>query len=182
MHRFSIIGPIVVLGFTTAPTEGQQATAPHSHKPADGAYKVAFWYEADQPVTSLKYQAYNLAKGEYDEKAVDRWFRSILDHDPNHGAYIRDIQTTGFPGATEQERLASAIEHEKGRWAALHRKLSPPLPKLNDISPTYTRTSFYRPPLSSPGSPGSPITPGYPGVYSNPPVSPFPYPYRSGPR
>ena len=151
-------------------------------KPPGEAYKVAFWYDADQPVTSLKYQVYNLAKGEYDEKAVSRWFRSILDNDPNHGAYIRDIQTAGLPGATEQERLASAIENEKGRWAALHRKISPPLPRLNDISPTYTRTSFYRPPLSSQGSPGRLPSPGSPGVYSSPPGSPFPYPYRSGPR
>jgi hypothetical protein len=173
----SVLEIVLVLGMT-API----AQAQISPKPPVGTYKVAFWYDADQPVTSIKYQVYDLAKGEFDEKAVDRWFHSILDHDPKHGAYIREIQTAGFPGATEQERLANAIENEKGRWAALQRTFSPPLPRLNDVAPTSTRTSFYRPPLMSPGGPGSLPSPGSPGIPISRPSSPFPYPYRSGPR
>ncbi len=175
--RFSMLELALVL-IMTSPISRAQAPA----KPPGGTYKVAFWYETSDPVASLKYRAYDLAKGEYDEKAVDRWFHSIMDRDPNHGAYIRDVETAGFPGATEQERLAIAIENEKGRWAALQRKISPPLPKMNDFSIYQSRTSFYRPPSSSPGSPGRLPSPGSPGVYPNPPSSPFPYPYRSGPR
>ena len=112
LHR-STIRPILVLGLMTAIAEAQQATAPPSMKPTPSPYKVAFWYDADRPTTTLKYQVYDLAKGEYDEKAVNRWLRTILDKYPNHGAYVRDIQTEGLPGATEHERLALAIEHEK---------------------------------------------------------------------
>jgi hypothetical protein len=177
MLHHSMIKPILVLGLMTSCAEAQQATAPPSLKPIASPYKVAFWYEADHPSTSLKYQVYDLAKGEYDEKAVDRWLRAILENHPNHGAYVRDIHTWGEPGATEPERLASAIEHEKQRWADLCRQPSRPIPSWTSrlesagLSGRSTgRASFDRP---SPGSPGG---------FSNPPTSPFPYPYRSGPR
>jgi len=180
-----MIAPVLVLGLIASFAEAPQATASPFAMQAGRAYKVAFWYEADRPTTTLKYQVYDLARGEYDEKAVDRWFYSILNNDPDHGAYIRDIRTDGFPGSTEQERLANAIETEKWRWAALHRKISAPIPKLIEAPQVYTRTSSYQLSPSSPGSfssPGGPGSPGVSGGYANLPSSPFPYPYRSGPR
>jgi hypothetical protein len=142
------------------------------------AYKVAFWYDVDQPVKTLQFRAYDVAKGEYDAKAVDGWFRNIFDHDPKHGAYIRDISTEGQPGETEPERLKSAIEAEKKRWAELQRKPSIPIPNVVGRSAGRTGSrsnSESRIPFDRPA-------PGSPGVMANPPTSPFPYPYRSGPR
>ena len=172
-----LLGVIVRQSDAQGPTA--EVRADRSTARASSVYKVAFWYESARPTTSLKYQVYDLGKGEYDEKAVDRWFRTILDNHPNHGAYIRDIRTEGEPGATEPERLARAIEREKRRWADLHRQPSKPIPRLietpakghrTDRNETPGRTAFERP------------SPGSPGEGSNPPTSPFPYPYRSGPR
>jgi hypothetical protein len=173
MRHHPILNLVLLPVLMTSPAEAQPLATPPG-----GPYKIAFWYEADRP-TTLKYQVYDLSKGEYDEKAVDRWLRTILDRYPNHGAYVRDIQTRGEPGATEQERLASAIGREKRRWADLQRQASRPVPWLIETSATVyqkprtetpSRTSFDRP------------APGSPGIIYRPPTSPFPYPYRSGPR
>ena len=151
--------------------------APHPARPTLGPYKVAFWYEASRPTTSQKYQVYDLSKGEYDERAVDLWLRTILAKYPGHGAYVRDIRTEGLPGATEPERLALAIEQEKRRWADLNRRASRPIPGL--VESTRSRT----PPDRMQGrAPLDRRAPGSLGGDSNPPASPFPYPYRSGPR
>ena len=155
------------------------AAAQPPANPAGGPYKVAFWYEADRPTTSIQYQVYDLSKGEYQEAAVDRWLRTILAKYPGHGAYVRDIRTQGLPGATEADRLALALDREKLRWAELQRQPTKPVPRLIETSTTLrlspvsespSRTSLDRP---APGSPGTP---------SRPAASPFPYPYRSGPR
>jgi hypothetical protein len=144
---------------------------------AGRAYKVAFWFEVDRPLSTAQYRAYDLAKGEYDVAVVDRWRRTILEKHPRYGAVVRDLTTVGEPGATEFERLASAVGREKRRWADLNSRSSRPVPDLVGPAPInktrdkgVSRASFDRP---SPGSPG-PVT--------NPPGSPFPYPYRSGPR
>jgi hypothetical protein len=174
MFRHSL--SLFILGILTS-----SALAQLPQNPPGRAYKVAFWYDSDQPVSTLNYQVYDVAKGEYDEKALDRWFRAILDHDPKHGAYIRDLSTEGQPGDTEADRLKSAIEAEKKRWAELHRQPSKPIPNVVGRSTVRyrsigsaisreSRTAFDRP------------APGSPGVIANSPTSPFPYPYRSGPR
>jgi hypothetical protein len=151
-------------------------TTTHAQQ-AGRAYKVAFWFEIDRPFSSLQYRAYDLAKGEYDAANVERWRRTILDKHPQYGAIVRDLTTVGEPGATEAERLANAVDREKKRWIDLNSRESRPLPKLVGPAPSIksrdkgvSRASFD---LPSPGSPG-PI--------SNTPASPFPYPYRSGPR
>lgn len=172
---------ILVPGLIVSQAQARQ----HSSKPLAGTYKVAFWYDSDRPTTTLKYQVYDLSKDEYNEPSVDLWLHGILDDDPAHGAYVRDIRTESLPGASEKERLALAIQNEKARWAELHRRPSPPLPKVVDTSVMSSRTSYYYPPrglVGGPGAPGSPGAPGNPGVYSNLPSSPFPYPYRAGPR
>jgi hypothetical protein len=168
---------ILALGLLTSIAQAQPAPTP----PTGQAYKVAFWYLSDQPVSSLKYQVYDVAKGQYDAKAVDRWSREILDHHPEYGAYIRDISTEGQPGATEAERLDAAIATEKGRWASLQRESSKPIPRIISLSPV------------RPGLQGSRMLQmnrmgldwpalGSSGAMSNLPTSPFPYPYRLGPR
>jgi hypothetical protein len=170
---------ILALGLLTSFTQAQPVAVQSA--PSGHAYKVAFWYLADQPVSSLKYQVYDVAKGQYDAKAVDRWSRDILDHHPEYGAYIREISTEGQPGATEAERLDAAIATEKGRWASLQRESSKPIPRITNLSPV------------RPGLPGSRMLQGsrmgldWPalgssGEMSNLPTSPFPYPYRLGPR
>ena len=95
------IVPTVLLGLMAPAAGAQQATAPASAaaKSTGRAYKVAFWYDADRPTTSIKYQVYDLAAGEYDAIAVDRWFALILRNYPRHGAYVRDIRTEGLAGA-----------------------------------------------------------------------------------
>jgi hypothetical protein len=167
MIRQSMIGAALVLGLMGSTTEAQ----------SDGrAYKVAFWYELARPISTIQYRAYDVAKGEYDKAAVDRWLQTIRDKHPNSGAYVRDLRTGGEPGATEAERLASAIGRERQRWADLNRRPSRPVPNLVGPSPYFSprardsgRAGFDRP---SPGSPGGP---------ASPPTSPFPYPYRSRP-
>lgn len=136
------------------------------------AYKVAFWLDLDRPLSTLRHQAYDLAKGEYDEAAVARWRRTIFEQHPTYTAFIRDISTIGEPGENEAERLANAIDREQRRWTGPISRVAVPSP--GPIS----RSKFgvaNRPGLdrSSPGSP-APTT--------NLPGSPFPYPYRSGPR
>jgi hypothetical protein len=176
MLRPSLIGPTLALGLMTSIAGGQGPAAPRSAPSPGRDYKVAFWYDADRPTSSIHYRVYDLARGEYDAKAVDRWLDLILSRYPDRGAYVRDIRTAGFPGATEADRLANAIDAEKARWAALRRTVSPPLPRL--VSPlgspgpragTVGRSMFDRPP------------PGSPGGLGNPPASPIPYPYRSRP-
>ena len=141
-------------------------------------YKVAFWYDHDRPFSSARSRAYDVAKGEYDPAAVEAWRRTILTGYPGTGTAVRDLSTVGEPGATEAERLQNAVEREKRRWAGLNDRRSSRLlvgPVVRPNPPRFRddavgRASFDRP---SPGSP-API--------SNPPASPFPYPYRSGPR
>ena len=173
MLRRPMLGPTLALGLMTSIAGAQQPTTPTT---TGRAYKVAFWYEADRPTTSIQYRVYDLAKGEYDAEAVDRWLDLILRKYPDKGAYVRDIRTEGVPGATDAERLANAIENEKRRWAAVQRKSSRSL-------------SRYYSPLGSPGPQVGTVhgpmsdryAPGSSGGLSNPPASPFPYPYRSRP-
>ena len=140
-------------------------------------YKVAFWYEMERPWSTAQYRAYDVAKGEYNKEAVDRWQRTIFEKHPATGCCVRDITTVGEAGATEAERLKNAVEREKQRWARLNSGPSRPLPRLvGPPSPIkakekdFSRASLDRP---SPGEPGTPLYPS---------PSPFPYPYRSGPR
>lgn len=175
----SILGPTVTLGLMTSIAGAQQATNPTSAtaRSTGRDYKVAVWYEFDHPTTSMKFQVYDLAKGEYDAITVDRWVDLIRRGYPNQGVYVRDIRTGGLPGATEAERLAHAIEDEKVRWADVQRK------GARSFSGSLR-------PLELPGHRGDNVgrsmldrpTPGSPGGLLSPPASPFPYPYRSGPR
>ncbi len=171
MSRPILIGFVLALGLRVS--DGSAGDGPV--KPLSPAYKVAFWYDADHP-SDVKYQVYDLAKGEYDPKAVEGWLRTIATSYPNHGAYVRDLRTDGEPGATEKERLAAAIAREKRRWADLNRQPSPSIPNL--VIPF----EVYRPQVPSPGRAGfDRPSPGSPGVFINPPTSPIPYPYRSRP-
>lgn len=178
MLRRPMLGPTLALGLMTSIAGAQQpATAPSTTVSTTGrAYKVAFWYEADRPTTSIQYRVYDPARGEYDAEAVDRWLDLILRQYPDKGAYVRDIRTGGVPGATEAERLANAIEQEKTRWAALQRQASRSLPRVARPpgSPVPRARTVGRPMLDR-------RPPGSPGVLSNPPASPFPYPYRPRP-
>jgi hypothetical protein len=164
--------PTILLGLMTS-IAAAQSPSPEAGR----AYKVAFWYELERPFSTAQYRAYDVAKGEYNKEAVDRWQRTILEKYPRNGSCVRDLSTIDEPGATEAERLASAVEREKRRWVELNKGHSRPLPSLVGPSPTIktrdkevSRASFDRP---SPGWPGTPMYP------SN---SPVPYPYRSGPR
>ncbi len=171
MSRFFPIGLAFVLCLPIPVGLAQDRPA----GPAGAAYKVAFWYEADRP-TDLKYQVYDLARGEYDPRAVEAWLRTIREKYPDHGAYLRDIRTDGEAGATEKERLAAAIEAERQRWTRLNRRISPPIPSpvVPFVSSPTRASSTGRAGFDHP-------SPGSPGSYANPPTSPFPYPYRSRP-
>src|SRR4051794_41646313 len=110
MFRITTLGLAVVLGLGVAIAEAQEGRG--------RAYKVAFWYEVDRPM-ALKHQVYDLARGEYDEKAVRGWLDTIRSKHHDYGAFVRDVRTDGEPGATEPERLVSAIAGEERRWADL---------------------------------------------------------------
>jgi len=172
MSRHSLTRPILILGLMTSIVAAQ--TPP----PLPGrAYRVAFWYELDRPFSTIQYRAYDVAKGEYNKEAVDRWQKTIFEKHPQIGCCVRDLSTVGISGGTEEERLKNAVGREKRRWASLNNGPPRPLPSLVRPSPTpmirdkdVSRASFDRP---TPGSSGTPM-------YPTP--SPFPYPYRSGPR
>ena len=166
-----LVFALIALASTAARAQTPSATPGRS-------YKVAFWFDLDRPLSSARHRAYDVAKGEYDPAAVEAWRRTILAGYPGTGTAVRDLSTVGEPGATEAERLQNAVEREKRRWAGLNDRRSSRLlvgPVVRPNPPRFRddavgRASFDRP---SPGSP-API--------SNPPASPFPYPYRSGPR
>jgi hypothetical protein len=177
MIRRSMLAMPFALGLVGSTTDAQEAPTPTPPSSPGRAYKVAFWYELARPWSTAKYRAYDLAKGDYDQTAVDRWQRTIFEKYPNMGATVRDLSTVGEPGATEAERLASAVEREKKRWADLNKGPSMPRPSMVPSNPAprtrdkgVSRASFDFP---SPGSSGTPMYPS---------PSPFPYPYRSGPR
>jgi hypothetical protein len=149
----------------------------HPPKPEGREYKVAFWFEVDRPFATVKSRAYDLAKGEYDRATVDRWLKTIFDQHPRYGAMVRDVSTVGEPGATEADRLSSAMDREIQHWAGLSLGSWMHVPKVftatrsnRTFRPAGGSLSFDRP------------APGSPGPIANPPSMPFPYPYRSGPR
>ncbi len=178
MPRRSICGTPLALVLMTAVAGAQQPSAPASAtaRPAGRAYKVAAWYDAARPTTSIEFQVYDVAKGEYDAVAVDHWLDQILTKYPDNGAYVRDIRTDGLPGATEAERLAKAIEDEKHRWAAIQRQSF----SSSTRSAITFRTSSTQPENAGRSTSGG-RPPGLPGRLIGPPTSPFPYPHRSGP-
>jgi len=146
-------------------------------------YLGVFWYDRARPVASLKYQLYDLRKGEHDKPTVDRWLELLRAQYPGHGTYVREIRAGGEPGATEAERLGRAIEREKRRWAEVNRRPLDQVPRLIE-NPAASYRSGPRPVRGL--APGRGTidrpSPGSPGVFTNQPGSPFPYPYRAGPR
>ena len=168
MSRGILIGFVLAMGPLISVGSAQ---TPPSQQP-EVSYKVAFWYQVDRP-TDLKYQVYDLAKGQYDPKAVEDWLRTIRTRYPDHGAYVRQIRTVGEAGTTEKERLAGAIEREKRRWADLNRRAS----LLPDVVVPFEASR----PRRSPSTGRSSFDRRSPGIDANPPTSPFPYPYRSRP-
>src|SRR5205823_3424000 len=135
------------------------------------------WYEIDRPTTSMNFQVYDLARGEYDAVAIERWLDLVLSKHPNHGAYVRDLRTEGLPGATEADRLARAIEREKVRWANVQRESARSYSRaMSGLGPSSYRGGNLGRPMSDRPSRVPPLGP------LRPPASPFPYPYRMGPR
>jgi hypothetical protein len=174
MLRDAMLGPALVIGLM-ASIAGAQESAPLSAaaRPTGRVYKIAVWYDDHHP-TSIQHQTYDLAKGEYDAVAVARWVERIRTDHSGHGAYVRDLQTYGLPGATEKERLANAIEQEKVRWAAVQRRTWTPLPA--DVR--VLRWAGARGGDRSPSIIDRTRSPSSSGLL-NRPTSPFPYPYRS---
>jgi hypothetical protein len=114
---------------STAP--GQQAPTPA--KPAPDI-RVVFWFDARG---ALRHQAYDLRKGEY-TKAVDDWVSAVRYDahgyaDPGPMATLRNVRLSEEAGATEPEKLASAIERESRAIVGFdltRLRLSPTLPNL----------------------------------------------------
>ncbi len=173
MRSRSVMTVVLLAGAVGRPSDAQEPPA----------YKGVFWYETLRPSRTLRHRTYDVSKGEYDARAVDRWLDAV-GRIPTLGAYVRDIRTDGEPGATEPERLASAIRREERRWADLNnRPAFLPIPDLIDTPTTRRgpprsrglrggitgRAGFDRPSPRSSWSLGAPS-------------SPFPYPYRAGPR
>jgi len=169
MSHHLLTGLILIVGLI--------ASAADAQAPPGRAYKVAFWYELDRPWSTTQYRAYDLSKGEYNAEAVDRWQKTIFAHHPGTGCCVRDLSTAGMPGDTEAERLQNAVELEKQRWADLNKNPSRPFPSLaRSPSPIKEKDHEVKRvglELSVPGWSGTPMYPSR---------SPFPYPYRSGPR
>src|SRR5258708_6307087 len=143
MIRLSLAGSII-LGFATALAEAQQAPAPGS---AGKAYKVAFWFETDRPISSLKYQVYDLAKGEYDEKAAGRWLDAIR------------AEKQRWSRLQGQASIPKLVETPPGRNNLLR---SQPLPG--------SRVGFDRPSPGAPGGLSNPPTSPIPYPYRSRPL------------
>jgi hypothetical protein len=178
MIRRSMLASLLAVAAMGSPTEAQQdLPLPPPSTPPGRAYKVAFWYELERPWSTAQYRAYDVAKGEYDEAAVARWQKTIFEKHPQMGCCVRDLTTVGMTGETEAERLKNAVEREKQRWADLNNNPSRSIRGLarspSPIKPKEKSASRIGIGDSVPGSSGTPMYPTR---------SPFPYPYRSGPR
>ncbi len=167
MTRRTMTGIALALGLMGSAAEAQDPGR---------AYKVAFWFDLDRPLATLRHQAYDLAKGEYDGAAVDRWLRAIREGHLGSAAFVRSLRTDGEPGATEAERLANAIDRERRRLIGTDRRPPRPFPSL--VGPPAPRGGQAR---GGPGASHRPSPESSGGLPPNPPASPFPYPYRPRP-
>jgi len=214
MIRTMMIGAIFAVGPAMAsPATGQDpaARAPSERSPASQAdrqptqpeFKVVFWYRRANPSATLKSQAYDLRRGQYDRELVRGWLKRIKIDFPAYVAVERDINLDGKPGATEEAKLAAAIRRERAQIVGTraprveHRPVrpNPPSEVVRQQAPS-TSQSESRPTdvsrLFHPGGTASVRSftggsgfgagtfrgaPGSGGSSMSPSSSPFPYPY-----
>jgi hypothetical protein len=141
---------------------------------SSGPFKIVVWYRLDDPAATRKHQVYDVARGQFDARGVDAWLALIGRSYPDHAAYVRDLSVEPGDPSTLPRRIAQAIEAENRRFDAL---LARPSPRLRGFEPPSGP-----PPTQPIPLPAFRPAPGLsPGATSSP-ASPFPYPYRAGPR
>jgi len=104
----ALVAGILVTGRSLAlAAEGQAGGVPDA---ADASlFKVLVWYDSDRPFDSLRYRAYEVARGQY-TKAVDDWLELVRRSYPRYTALVLDVTAGGGdPAAT----IAAAVDDLK---------------------------------------------------------------------
>jgi len=127
---------------------------------------IAFWFKRDDPIRTLRHQAYDRRKGEY-TSAVDDWLRTMRQQYPEYGAYVRYVDV-GKRDMAEAVRETVTAARERLRTSALTvRSLTGSSWYLSPATPRQGASLRAMPRVGGTFSGGTPS-------YSFP--TPFPYP------
>lgn len=165
---------------------GAAPPTPAQGPPRTPDYKVAIWYKRSDPLGTFKHREYDLRKGQYDARKVNAWLDTIRTDHPADFAYVLDVSLGRQSGATEAEKLESAIRKEYLEMAAIrpipHAPLSitPTTARVPSLAPASSMmapvlgapTGFQHTSRLSPGAGGNPA-----GYQPRGPTFPVPFPY-----
>jgi hypothetical protein len=101
------MGILVTSGSRALAAEGPAAGAPDAAGAA--VLKVLVWYDSDRPFDSLRYRAYDVAKGQY-TKAVDDWIALVGRAYPRYTTVVLDVTAGGGDPAAA---VAAAVDDLK---------------------------------------------------------------------
>jgi hypothetical protein len=110
-RRMPIEGMLALALLVVSSPSRAQSNSP----PAAPQFKAVFWYERADPSATLKSKVYDLRRGNYDAEAVAAWLKTVRTDYPAFAALERTVDLTRVPGATEEEKLVTAIEQERAR-------------------------------------------------------------------
>ncbi|WP_406697222.1 hypothetical protein V5E97_00160 [Singulisphaera sp. Ch08] len=182
MLRFTTVGLLLAQALVTSPVLAQNQVSKPGESAARSEYKVAFWYDRNQPVSTFRYQIYDLGKKQFDPQTVGRWLELIQSRFPDHKAFLKEFSIAQGAGKDEQAVLLEKIEQEKQivveRYRrALSNEVYRPTnfgrlmhPSISGYNPARStkRYSFGSPVGGSSGTDYGPSSPTYP--------TPYPYP------
>jgi hypothetical protein len=83
-----VAGLLVTCRSLALAAEGQAGGAPGAA--LAGQFKVLVWYDSERPFDSLRYRAYEVARGQY-TKAVDDWLDLVRRSYPRYTALVLDV-------------------------------------------------------------------------------------------
>ncbi|HEV3165660.1 MAG TPA: hypothetical protein VGZ22_16655 [Isosphaeraceae bacterium] len=178
---------------TAAQPPHSGAAASPSSRAVSADYMLVFWFDRKDPIKTFHFQAYDIRKGQYDQRVKD-WLAMMAADYPSYDAYSRRLELAKEKGRTEKEKVASAVMREllvtasyagvpvEGLIAPGYSGTMAGTLSTND-SRGYRYTRSYGSPSSLPGihplpsmSP-SPGAGGLGGSSGSSYTSPFPYPY-----
>jgi hypothetical protein len=87
---------LVTLVTSSPAQDGTPATAlpPEAEsKPVRPSFRVVFWYARKDPLKTVRWQIYDLRKGEYTH-AIDDWLTLLKTGFPSYEAFVRDVEST----------------------------------------------------------------------------------------
>jgi hypothetical protein len=142
-------------------------------------YRVVIWFDKSRPIETFRYQAYDLRANQY-TKAVEDWLRLIASRYPGYQAYTRDVDLAQERGATDAQKVGSAMVRDLMAAAAYYGGVEFGGPRrITGVGPSPTP----RPSAPGPLMPSIPPQPfgsigraNFPPVDLSPLSPPFPVP------